>query len=278
MFHRSSCRHDLSYLHEVRKTADTCARRGVGGVTSWEGDAHLCKLEVFCTGARRKEQAYASILFTLSVYPPAFLSSLPGQNINQCLFRWKMASTHAQTHSAAENKTNLPVLLAACQLAARLCVQSRAKSLMRLGPLVQMKGTGKGAQSPSDCRRSISAKHILKICSCSGRQYCNITANVPADTRYTLGQSESDTRGSYAVPVFESSDRECVCSAILIMCYHPSLLCAVSSANPGEMSSTRKLRACFPSISVRTLSLIVLTLKGRKIKAKKKKDSSQSSM
>lgn len=132
-----------------------CTPLQIGGILHW---------------GSMEEQAHASILFTLFVYSPAFPPSLSGQNINQCLFRWKMASTHTQTHSVAENKTSVAVLLAACQLAARLCVQSRAKSLMRPGPLVQMKGTGKGAQSPSDCRKSISQNHILKIFSCSGRQ------------------------------------------------------------------------------------------------------------
>lgn len=91
------------------------------------------------------------------------------QTVASSAGKWPLFHTHICTHRDAENKSILHVLLPACQLAARLFVQSHAKSLMRLGPQVRMKGMGKGMQSPSHCKRNISENHISKVPSCSGR-------------------------------------------------------------------------------------------------------------
>ena len=105
---------------------------------------------------------------SISVYPPGSLASFPAQPLRpkrkpvSPQLENGLCSAHTHTQNDSENKTSFPALLPACRLAARLSVQARAQSLMRPGPLVRMKELGKGVQSPSDCRRSISENHILK--------------------------------------------------------------------------------------------------------------------
>lgn len=106
---------------------------------------------------------------SISVYPLGSLASFPAQPLRpkrktsvSSAGKWPLFRPHTHTQNDSDNKTSFPALLPACRLAARLSVQARAQSLMRPGPLVRMKELGKGAQSPSDCRRSISENHILK--------------------------------------------------------------------------------------------------------------------
>lgn len=141
---------------------------------------------------------------SISVYPLGSLASFPAQPLRpkrkpvspQLENGLCSAHTHTHTENDSENKTSFPALLPACRLAARLSVQARAQSLMRPGPLVRMKELGKGAQSPSDCRRSISENPILKNNPLSLLHPRPLADTHGAENTHTNTQWSEDSRSS----------------------------------------------------------------------------------
>lgn len=166
---------------------------------------------------------------SISVYPLGSLASFPAQPLRpkrkpvspQLENGLCSAHTHTHTENDSENKTSFPALLPACRLAARLSVQARAQSLMRPGPLVRMKELGKGAQSPSDCRRSISENHILKNIPlppppppssgryswCREHTHKHTVVRRLKKLRVTRRQRGADARGLRGLFAFEGSGR-----------------------------------------------------------------------
>lgn len=140
---------------------------------------------------------------SISVYPLGSLASFPAQPLRpkrktsvSSAGKWPLFRPHTHTENDSENKTSFPALLPACRLAARLSVQARAQSLMRPGPLVRMKELGKGAQSPSDCRRSISENHILKNTPLSLLHPHPLADTHGAENTHTNTQWSEDSRSS----------------------------------------------------------------------------------